>query len=422
MSFGTYYTPRRYDADNFRVNTPTPILVDPFLLCSWTFHNILPLPHHISINQLILVATDHTRYNMKLSIAVIILPSLLAQAPAAMTGGPPPPLCPGGFVECDGGIVPGTSDTCTAACSGSCCQTSDPAGDTACTGFTGNVCKDGLSCMGKEACKNARIPHVAGSCSGDEACSNVGNQGLVGDFDNSCLGAYACDELARKGGEVGNIKDSCLGDYACNNLADEGGKVVDIINSCKGAYNACRDLAEEGGQVGHITNSCLGAGACRELANDGGEVGDIKDSCKGDDACDELAENGGQVGHITNSCDGTSSCAKLANDGGIAGRISFSCFGEYACSYAGLGVLGGLGDIDKSCNADYACESAGADVLNSNYDGDADQYQGYGDGPILSNLNSCCNTADACKKANQTTLPMNCKSGKSGKVGKVLKF
>ena len=122
-----------------------------------------------------------------------------------MTGGPPPPLCLGGFfVKCDGGIVPGTSgDTCTVVCSGSCCRTdpsTDPAIDTAYTGFTGNVCKDGLSCMGIEACKYARISHVAGSCSGEEACKNVGNQGLVGNIKDSCNGEEACENLARKGG------------------------------------------------------------------------------------------------------------------------------------------------------------------------------------------------------------------------------
>jgi hypothetical protein len=91
--------------------------------------------------------------------------------------------------------------------------------------------------------------------------------------------------------------------------------------------------------------------------------------------------------------------------------------------YAGFGVLGGVGSIEKSCNAVQACESAGSGALNKNYDDDDDQYDGYGDGPILSNLNSCCNTDSVCKLANWTKLPTNCKyGGKSGKVGKVLKF
>jgi hypothetical protein len=84
-----------------------------------------------------------------------------------------------------------------------------------------------------------------------------------------------------------------------------------------------------------------------------------------------------------------------------------------------------VGDIEKSCNANNACESAGSDVLNKNYEVENYLSPGVrydGDGPILSNLNSCCNLAAACKLANQTKLPTNCKSGKSGKVGKVLKF
>jgi hypothetical protein len=69
-----------------------------------------------------------------------------------------------------------------------------------------------------------------------------------------------------------------------------------------------------------------------------------------------------------------------------------------------------VGDIEKSCNANNACESAGSDVLNKNYEVENYLSPGVrydGDGPILSNLNSCCNLAAACKLANQTKLPTN---------------
>lgn len=67
-----------------------------------------------------------------------------------------------------------------------------------------------------------------------------------------------------------------------------------------------------------------------------------------------------------------------------------------------------MSNTEKLCKANFACEFAGLGVLNNanygNEDDDKindvgkiindDEYKGFGDGPILSNLNSCCNLAE----------------------------
>jgi hypothetical protein len=116
---------------------------------------------------------------MKLSPAMSILTSFLAHVAVTASATPsPPPPCAGGYLECIGGFAPSTGTTCAAACGVACCNDLANNAD-ACVGFTGKVCKDGISCTGIEGCNYARIPHVANSCSGEKACKNVGNQGLV---------------------------------------------------------------------------------------------------------------------------------------------------------------------------------------------------------------------------------------------------
>ena len=80
------------------------------------------------------------------------------------------------FVECDGGRsevgiygggsgYSGSTVSCKVACDGKCCV--GPNDSDACTGFTGRVCKDGYSCTGLDACKDADIDLVVGGCRGD---------------------------------------------------------------------------------------------------------------------------------------------------------------------------------------------------------------------------------------------------------------
>jgi hypothetical protein len=86
-----------------------------------------------------------------------------------------------GYVDCVNGTVrdmPGVS--CASACDGQCCQ-----GDNACDpygfpGFTGKVCKDGISCMGEKACLGSTVQYlVYQGCNGTLACLGSTVQYLV---------------------------------------------------------------------------------------------------------------------------------------------------------------------------------------------------------------------------------------------------
>ena len=118
----------------------------------------------------------------------------------------------------DGGSeVGGSHVTCQAACDGKCC---DYEGADACTGFTGRVCKDGYSCTGLDACKDADIDLVVGGCRGDAAygifgvCENADiKRGVI----RGCIGDGSCYFAGSTGagnddGYVGRIKDGCVGD------------------------------------------------------------------------------------------------------------------------------------------------------------------------------------------------------------------
>jgi hypothetical protein len=158
---------------------------------------------------------------------------------------------------------------------------------------------------------------------------------------------------------IPHVAKSCDGEMVCKNVGNQG-LVGDFENSCKGLHG-CYHLARQG-VIGNIKDSCLGEYACENLAEEAGKVGNIEGSCNDDYACYALAKDGGKVGMIKDSCKGGKyACKELANDGGHVGNIE-------------------------------ACEFAGAGVLNTNYDSNEYVYVGFGDGPILSNLNSCCNT------------------------------
>ena len=126
--------------------------------------------------------------------------------------------CVEGFVDCVAGKVDGTSTECATACGDACCE-----GEHACEGFTGSVCKDGVSCSGRDACYEANILSVVGSCCYISACVYAGGSGSATE------------------GSIGNMKDSCIGYKACNRAAYEG-RLGDLLDSCDD-YFACDSAA-----------------------------------------------------------------------------------------------------------------------------------------------------------------------------------
>ena len=157
-------------------------------------------------------------------------------------------VCEYGFyVNSTTGVVNSTLP-CDTACDGQCCvgstfTQSTPGGiityyGGACSdyyttlpglgklgrGFTGTVCKDGISCMDFRACYEAKIGLVHMGCSGTNACQYAGCQedrdpssenctGYVGVISNSCLKGD-CGKAGGYYGHIGKISNSCKADYA----------------------------------------------------------------------------------------------------------------------------------------------------------------------------------------------------------------
>lgn len=181
-----------------------------------------------------------------------------------------------GYIDCDKGFVKGSTSTvsCKAACGGKCCVGTD-----ACKSFTGRVCKDDYSCMGKSACHYANIPVVVGSCNGGYSCSfAAAGGGEVGNVIGSCNGWKACykigSTIGRWSASVGNITRSCNEDYSCFKMGYDGGSVGNVRNSCN-AFEACFYGGVSGcfgfcfsdtplilGGLGNITDSCNEEQAC----------------------------------------------------------------------------------------------------------------------------------------------------------------
>jgi len=175
--------------------------------------------------------------------------------------------------------VGGSHVTCQAACGGKCC---DYEGADACTGFTGRVCKDGYSCTGLDACKDADIDLVVGGCRGDTvagfgACENADiKRGVI----RGCIGEDGCKSAGGADGYVGRIKDGCVGDEACAYLANNDGFVGFVDNGCVGDEKVCYQAGGNNGRVGFIRNACKGKIACGG-AGGAGFVGFIENSCTG---------------------------------------------------------------------------------------------------------------------------------------------
>ena len=157
-------------------------------------------------------------------------------------------------------------------------------------------------------------------------------------------------------------------------------------NCCVGA-SSCRVFT---GTVCKDGVSCMGVFACY-----GATIPSVVGSCNGERACYEAGFRG-RVGSMHSSCLDDYACNRLGVVGSV-GNLNQACNGKYgACENAGHG--GNMGDITRSCNNERACNSAGSFF----------KYGG-GTGGITTNLVDCCNAAFECQKANETSIPVNCR-------------
>lgn len=168
-----------------------------------------------------------------------------------------------------------------------------------CYGFTGSVCKDGKSCVGRGACGgSANVSSVVRSCYGEKSCQSAG----------------------AKGGSLGKVIDSCQGYNSCRRAASTSnenlalnrtGSIEEIVGSCKG-NRSCKNAAFSG-SIKSITNSCLGEDSCKYIAQKG-SIEDIYKSCNGTRACKIGYPYGTSIGGvgILNSCNANEACRDLA--------------------------------------------------------------------------------------------------------------
>lgn len=304
----------------------------------------------------------------------------VSRSPSAPSLLPPPPVnnhrskattatwCDEGYVDCEFGFVKGSDPAikCAQACGTQCCV-----GFYACDRFTGKVCKDGNSCMGRIACGAANIPSVVKSCNGKQACYYVGGNssaiGQVGRMENSCNWDYSCRFLGGGGFFL----------YRGGQISGPGKRDVgNVVNSCNG-YTACEMAGENGGSIGNITNSCNAPRACIRLGHPEGSVGHVTDSCNDVSACARVgAQNGGSIGNITKSCNAPDACR-------LAGYND--CYGDDDGLFDD-----GLFDDHDDCWLSTSASSPSC-------------------GQVTSNLNECCNKADECLGKEEVDLPAECR-------------
>ncbi len=92
-------------------------------------------------------------------------------------------------------------------------------------------------------------------------------------------------------------------------------------------------------------------------------------------------------------CTASYSCASLGQGRGVVGHVTDSCIANESCHNTGFN-WGSIGSNSTSCKADSVCKDAGSGST----------------GTISSNLQGCCNSANACKSATEATLPKQCNS------------
>ena len=270
------------------------------------------------------------------------------------------------WVNCTDGMVNLTT-TCAEACGTDCCY-----GDYACDDFTGQVCKDGVSCTDLAACANAAIEYVHLGCNGNYSCTGAGS------------------------GNLGVVYNGCHGYKSCYYAGSYGGNVSSVVNSCDG-LRACWYMGVYGGAIGPVVGSCIGYEACLLLGggdsiHDGGYVGYVYNSCLDVYACYKAAAYGGSIDNITSSCLGNASCNYLAAYDGDVGLVANSCYLDYGCYLAGSGDGGMISGIIGACNGIDSCREAGR----------------FANGTINSVMYTCCNGERECVNATDGSLPPAC--------------
>jgi len=233
--------------------------------------------------------------------------------------------CNEGSVVCVDGYA--DNETCEVACDGMCCVSED---NDACDDFTGEVCKDGVSCSGDRACYGAKVDMIVNGCNGTIACFSAGSGGSIGGIYNSCQGDTAACFFAGYGGSIGEIYNSCLGYNTCS-AAGYGGNISAIQNSCLG-YKACAGAASYSGNIGNISSSCHGNFTCYYAAGFGGSIGNILDSCEGVNACNYAAYKGGLIAGIKNACNADSACYAAGRNSTISSEMYDCCNMGSACA------------------------------------------------------------------------------------------
>ena len=113
-----------------------------------------------------------------------------------------------GSIKCVNGYVDGSKITCAEACGNECCK-----GWHACEDFTGTVCKDGVSCVGKRACEYATVGEVIDGCNGYWACAYAGKYiGGMGVIHGACKNNWACYAASKGADSSFDIENCCSTD------------------------------------------------------------------------------------------------------------------------------------------------------------------------------------------------------------------
>ena len=224
--------------------------------------------------------------------------------------------------------------TCQQACNGECCisSTHDP-----CKGFTGSLCKDGLSCSGGyAACKNANIGMIFNGCHGNKACEVGGGHtsGYIAEVIEGCTGDFSCKGAASNEGDIGLIEYSCNWQDSCKYTAAENGTICEIIDSCN-LVDSCRYSAYGDGSIGSISLSCNQDRSCyaaasyeeyerqlfvqnKDTRTPGvkGDIISISESCNEYKSCHTAAADNGYIGMIEGSCNSVEACMDMARNAG----------------------------------------------------------------------------------------------------------
>ena len=239
--------------------------------------------------------------------------------------------------------------TCQQACNGECCISSSGAHDP-CMGFTGSLCKDGLSCSGGyAACKNANIGMIFYGCHGNKACEvdSGHTSGYIAEVIEGCTGDFSCKGAASNDGDIGLIEYSCNWKDSCKYTAAENGTICEIIDSCN-LVDSCRYSAYGDGSIGSISYSCNQDRSCYAAASYEeyerqlfvqnkatrtpgvkGDIISISYSCNEYKSCHTVAADNGYIGMIEGSCNSVEACMDLArNDGSVKAVLSTYTMGN----------------------------------------------------------------------------------------------